>query len=385
MSKSNSIQQQKILVSVVGCNSYNQQEIDSAITQALEQINFKPKPKSKILIKPNLLSNNTPDQHSITHFTFIDFLCRYFQKYNCDVTIGESSAFYMKEGYTMEAFLSSKTSAIAQKYNIPLIAFENESVRSIPKSKLKFLDELYLPKIIDTFDLIVNVPKLKTHSLMRFTGALKNLFGLVPGGYKQILHYKTKNINEMAEIFLDLYENIKPKTLNVMDGVIGLDGGPSAMGKPKKLGYILASENPTALDVIACQIINYSPSDIPTITMAEKRNLMNLNQIKQIGNFNKIEFKKIQKGPIVDSEPGSILLKEVQAFPKISSKCNLCKKCIPHCPTKCFSIINNKLIFDNSKCIHCYTCVPVCPENAIGLETSFTYKILSIIRRIVNL
>lgn len=373
-------------VSVIPCNSYSQSEIDSAIEKSLEQINFKVKPGSKVLIKPNLVSINTPEQHSVTHYTLIDYLCRYFLKNNCSVTIGESSSFYLP-GYTMRAYKTSKIYEISKKYSVPLVAFEYEKVISIPKEKLKFLDELFIPKIINDFDLIVDVPKIKTHALMRFTGALKNLFGIAPGGYKQILHLKTKNINEMADIILDLYENLKPKILSVADGVVGLDGGPSAVvGKPKKIGYILSSMNPIALDVIACQMIGYSPEDIPTITMAEKRNLIKIENVKALWEFNKIKFEKLQKGPILDdTKPASPLVTKTHAFPKATSKCNLCGECVSYCPVKAFEIKNDKLVLNKEKCISCYSCIPVCPVKALKLEEQPMGKIFSFIRGLLKI
>ncbi len=372
-------------VSIVPCDSYKQNEIDDAIEKALGKINFEIKPRSKILIKPNLVSQNTPEQGSVTHYTLIDFLCRYFQRKNCEVVIGESSSFYIK-GYTQLAYKTSKIADVAKKYSIPLVAFENEKIVSVPQKNLKFLDELYLPEMINDFDLIVDVPKLKTHMLMRFSGALKNLYGIPPGGYKQLLHLKTKNINEFAEILLDIYQSIKPKILSVMDGVVGLDGGPAAvLGKPKKVGYILASMNPLALDVVACQIIGYSPEDLPTITLAEKRKLINVKDVQVFGKFNKVIFDKLQNGPIVDIKKESALITKTYAVPRVTSKCNLCKKCISRCPTGAYKIENKKLKFDKSKCISCYSCVPICPVGAIKLKEFKMNKFFTFVRRIFRI
>lgn len=378
------MKEMKKTVSVVPCSSYEQKEVDSAIETALEKIKFKVKPKLKILIKPNILAQNTPDQHSITHYTLVYSLCKYFKDKKCDVTLGESSAFY-QGGYTKGSFKTSKIQDVADRLKIPVVLFEDEPIKTIGKKKLKFLDKLYLPKTLDEFDLIVDVPKLKTHMLMRFTGAVKNLYGLVPGGYKQILHLKTRNINDLAGIFLDIYENLKPKMLCVMDAVIGLDGGPASVtGKPTKVGYILASEDPFALDSVACQMIGYSPDDITTLTVGKKRKLFNPVNVKVIGTYKKTKFKKLLKGPIEDSDPNSIFITETHAWPKINRKCTLCGKCIDYCPVKALYIKNGKVKVDKNKCISCYTCVKQCPVDAIGLKLSFKGKLLCAFRRIVK-
>ncbi len=373
----------KEVVSIVNCKDYEQNNVNNAVNKALSEIKFNIKKGAKIIIKPNMLGINKPKHHSITHYSLIDALCKYFIDKKCKVVIGESSSFYQR-GYTLKAYKSSKIYDIAKKYGIELIAFENEEIYKV-KGKLKFLDELFLPKKINDFDLIVNVPKLKTHSLMRFSGALKNLYGIVPGGYKQLLHHKTKNINDMAEIFLDLYENIKPPILNIMDAVVGLDGGPSAIiGKPKKLGYILASENPLALDVIACQIIGYSPTDIPTITMAVKRKLINIKDINKIGNFNITKFKKLKTGKIEGSRKKTIFTTETHTWPTVNNKCNNCGICIEYCPVKAISEKDGKAVIDKEKCIFCYTCIPKCPQKAIYHKTTFMNKFIRFVRFITG-
>jgi len=376
-------------VSVIKCDSYEQNKIDKAIEEALKKINFNVKPNSKILIKPNLVSVNTPEQGSITHYTLIDFLCRYFLAKKCSVVIGESSAFYIK-GYTEKAYHTSNIYDIAKKYSVPLIEFENEKIVSVNKKNLKFLDELYMPEMINKFDLIVDVPKLKSHMLMRFSGAIKNLYGIVPGGYKQLLHQKTKDINDMAEIFLDVYESLTPKILSIIDGVVGLDGGPAAViGKPKEIGYILASMNPFALDVIACQIIGYSPKDLPTITMAEKRKLIDSKKVKQIGKFKAVKFEKLVKGPIEKRNKDSVLITKTFAHPKANYKCTFCGKCVKRCPVNAISLENKngtkKWVLDKEKCISCYSCVSVCPVNAINLKDTFTNKFIVFLRRILKI
>lgn len=373
------------IVSVNRCDSYDQKEIDNSIEKCLEEINFKIKPNSKILIKPNLVSNNSPEQHSITHYTLIDFLCRYFLEKKCSVVIGESASFYI-QGYTNSAYKTSKIYELAEKYSVPLVAFEDEKIVKVQTKKLKFLNELYLPEMINDFDLIVNVPKLKTHALMRLSGAVKNLYGIVPGGYKQILHLKTKNINEMAEIILDVYESLKPKILTVADAVIGLDGGPAAViGKPKKIGYILASMNPLALDVIACQMIGYLPEDLPTLTLAEKRKLVDLKKIKQIGSFEKVQFEKLKKGPVVDFKKQSALVTKTYAIPSANYKCTLCGKCADYCPAKAISIENKKWKLDKSKCVYCYSCVQVCPNKAIKLKIQPMNHFFIFVRRLFRI
>lgn len=364
-------------VSIVSCKDYDQ--ADEAVQIALQKANITLPKRGKILIKPNLLAQNTPDQHTITNYKLIAAICKLLK--NCKIYIGDSAAFY-QTGYTWGAFKTSKIEEVAKEYGAELIAFEDEPMQEV--RKLKFLKKLYLPKIIKDFDLIINVPKLKTHALMRFSGAVKNFYGIVSGGYKQYLHLSSNSINEFAQVVLDVYQNL-PKSISIMDAVYGLDGGPAAItGTPKNLGYILASKDPFALDSVACKLIGYSWQDITTLTQAKKRKLFDPKNVKEIGDYETTEFKHLQKGPIEYHNPHTLSIDETHAWPCATLDCKKCGKCVNYCPVHAASLGENKAEFDLKKCIFCYTCVPQCPSKAIKLKSSFIGNVIQVGRRIIG-
>ncbi len=236
-------------VSVVECGSYELEEVYAAVKKALCQINFVIPENKMVLLKPNLMSQNSPEQHSVTHYALVDALCRMLKEKNCRIVIGDSSAFYQK-GLTKEAFKTSKIKEVADKYGATLIAFEEaplvlvpidigRTVKTVPsrvlpakqnmKTSPSYLQELYLPQILFDVDLVINVCKLKTHGSMRLSGAIKNMFGCLPGGYKQRIHMWVDNKFELSDVILNIHESVKP-ALSVMDAVYSLDGGPSAIG-----------------------------------------------------------------------------------------------------------------------------------------------------------
>ena len=375
------------LVSVIKLNKYEINETYKSVKKSIAEINFKiPKDKT-ILIKPNILAQNKPQQYSITHYIVVDAICRIFKEKNCKIIIGESIAFYQK-GLTKKAFITSRIQEVADKYNAELIPFDEQPLIRIT-SKLTGLKEIYLPKILIDTDFVINVPKLKTHSGLRLSGGIKNMFGCIPGGYKQKMHIAVNNDFELSDIFIDICEIVKPK-LTIMDAVIGLDGGPSAMGNPIKVGRILASTNPASLDVIASMIIGYKPEEISTLIKAKARKLISdFNNIKIIGDLPRVRFKKIIRGPIkIQKKKDDMFITDTFVSPVIKfSKCNFCYECIKFCPVNAVKKINNniKIIIDYDKCINCYYCLSACPNNAIKTKSSFKNKFINFMRLILNI
>ena len=375
-------------VSLSDADNYTLDVISGAILKNITDLKFPIPCGKKILLKPNILAQNRPDQHSITHYIFIEALCKILLEHNNKITIGESIAFYQK-GLTKKAFITSKLEDIVRKYNITLVAFDEEKPVRI-KEKITSNIPLYLPQIIFSQDLIINLPKLKTHSGLRLSGAVKNLFGCIPGGYKQKIHIYSRNDFELSDVFLDLVQIIKP-AINIMDAVYGLDGGPSAAGKPVFTGKIIAAYNPVALDIVASGILGYKPEEISTLIRAKERKMINdFNDIKITGTIPKAVFKKLIKAPIKTVKPkDNMFVTDTFVNPVINaSKCNLCQECIEFCPVNAIkkNSSNNKVpLIDYGLCINCYYCLKACRQCAFTTKASFKNKFINFMRFILNI
>ncbi len=370
----------KVIIQEV--DSYDINKIISAVKESLKLF---PLPKGKkILLKPNVFSQNFPYQHSITHFTIVEALCKILKENGYDVFIGESIAFYQK-GLTEKAFKTSGISELAVKYNANLIPFEKE--KSCKNSLgLTILKKLYLPEILFKVDGIINIPKLKTHSAMRFSGAVKNMYGCIPGGFKQKAHLIARNDFEFSEILIDLVLLLKP-ALNIMDAIYGLDGGPTAIGKPRKLGVILFSDDPFALDVIASKMIGYAPEDISYLIRAKERGLVDFDRIEIIGNFKQKRLKSLIKGEFAKETKESIFVTETFVYPYVKNKkCNKCYKCVEFCVPQAIKIGNNGYpVVNYTECVFCYFCLSNCPKNAIKVKSTFLNKFINFVRFILRI
>src|SRR4030042_1042552 len=191
-------------VSIVECKSYNQKQVERAIKKSLELINFRFEKNKKVLLKPNLVvANAKHPEATVTNKSIIEAICKILKKNKCQIFIGESSF-----TDTSDCFKKYNLDKIAKKYNAKLIIFEQDRLVKIHNSHAKILDSFPISKTLKEADLIINLPKLKTHLLTKYTGAVKNLYGVIPGGLKQRLHNKAHGEINFSNMLLDIYEKI---------------------------------------------------------------------------------------------------------------------------------------------------------------------------------
>lgn len=373
-------------VSAVFCSSYDPDYMYHAVQDALNRIGFSLPDNKTVLIKPNLMAQNKPEQHTITHFALIDALCRILDEHGCKIKIGDSSAFYQK-GMTVKAFETSGLREVADRYGAKLVPFEKQPLVKIETGSKGPIKELYIPRILLDVDMVINACKLKSHGSMRLSGALKNMFGCLPGGYKQKMHIWAGNESELADIMLDIHDIVKP-SVSIMDAVIALDGGPTALGHPVRMERILASTNAAALDVVGCRMIGYDPGEVELLANALKRNMIHsYDDVELIGDIVPKHFKHLKKGAFTKGKvKSSIFVTDTYVNPEIDRiDCNRCGHCVEICPVNAITFLNGKVSVDEDRCINCYRCCYECPVGAIKVSSSLLNKMIRAVRTIFRL
>lgn len=349
-------------VAVVKCRTYNQKEVDRAVENSLKLINFQIKNNSKVLIKPNIVGN-FPKKQIIctTHPALIEAVCKILKKHNCKIIIGDSP-FTNPE----LSFRASGIEKIAKKYGRMLI-FEQDSLIAIHDKKAKVLKKFRIAKTLKNVDLIINMPKMKTHSLTKYTGAVKNLYGIIPGGMKQRLHMKAVGEKKFSNLLVDICQNIKPE-LTIMDAVIAMEGDGPTSGDPKKTGLILASKNGIAIDMVACKIMGVNPREIFYLNQAVKRKLYPDFKFKSVGAEIKNLHFRIPTSHM-KSKVKRLIRKIFGEKPIIcnTKKCIRCSLCAKKCPAKAITL-NLYPEIDKKKCIRCFCCIEICPRDAMMVK-----------------
>jgi uncharacterized protein (DUF362 family)/NAD-dependent dihydropyrimidine dehydrogenase PreA subunit len=353
--KNNTMQKHK--VSVVECNSYDNKELNKSLLESLKNIDFNFKKNQKILIKPNILSAENPDNAVTTHPAIIEELCKILKKYGSDIYIGDSSGIRTKNALKVSGI--DKLSKYAKILNFDIL--EKKEYDLYKKAK-----NIPLPKILSEFDLIINMPKLKTHGLTGVTLSVKNLYGCIIGLTKSYLHVKFPNPKEFSRLLLEIEKTVKPD-LNIIDGIWGLEGnGPGSAGTPIKSNVIIAGTNPYAVDIIASELMGFKSNDIYTNRFSN----INKEDIVILGNNIKLNFKKPEFSIL------RLFLPIQKLFPKSricfdKDKCIKCLLCEEKCPVKAINI-NPTQTCNHKKCIRCLCCIEVCPNAAITLKEHWT-------------
>jgi len=267
------------------------------------------------------------------------------------------------------------TNSVPKVVAIPLppLKFKNIGGEVIEvEVKSKYLDKIIISRVFTDVDYIINVPKFKTHGLVKITGAIKNMYGMIPGGKKAQLHTLNHSVKEFAELLVDIYQ-IRIPDLNIMDAIIGMEGNGPTNGKPRSINKILCSDNGVAIDTVMATMMGLQSSMIETIQIANERGLgeMDLHKIEIDGKLETIsDFKTPEKG--IFHKIGRFMtpytFKYAQVKPIVDKqKCKKCYQCIKVCPTKAMQIKNGFPEADRKQCISCFCCDEHCPYSAIIL------------------
>ncbi len=369
-------------VSLVKCKSYEPNLVQGAIRKAIDLIGGITgfiKPESGVLVKPNLLMAKEPEFGITTHPEVVRAVIKILKEINCKIFVGDSSDVWGNQIEDAdEVYLRSGIKKISEEEGVELVKFD----------KRRWHRKIPLTTWLDDCDYLVNLPKFKTHNYTILTGAIKNLFGLVPGTYKTELHKNNFNLNDFSKMLVDIYETARP-TLTIVDGIVAMEGdGPGTGGKLRQMNLLLASCDGVAVDCLMAQIMGIQPYDILSTREAAKRGLgaANINSISVLGE--KLEdvtgepFLLPSTSTLIKRVPKPILelaKRLIKYYPYIErDNCISCAACIQACPNKIISMKNDRIVFDYSKCIACFCCQEVCPTSAIKVKKSIFAKLIGL-------
>ena len=212
------------------------------------------------------------------------------------------------------------------------------------------------------------------------------MFGCVPGGHKQRIHVLSANAFELSDAFLAIHRLVRP-ALAVMDAVVGLDGGPAAIGRPVQVGRLLAATNAAALDVVACRIIGYEPSEVATLERAQASGMIgDFNDVEVLGTIEPHHFKRLVRGPIARSKDSDgFFVTATSVDLKVTAACSRCRACIGACPVAAITDSGRRVAIDRQLCLNCYHCLAVCPEDAIRIDPSPMNSVVRGVRAVTGI
>jgi len=376
-------------VSIQPCAAYEPSTVRHALDAALLPLGGMAafvSPGQTVLLKVNLLSKASPDRAVTTHPEVVRALIAAVRDAGGVVSVGDSPGGPNTPALARGIFRESGIADVCESEGVPLLLLDDESVR-VPNPSGALYGAFTLGKAVVDADVVITVPKFKTHGFMMFTGAVKNLFGCIPGLEKAQYHLKVPDRDDFGSMLIDLLLAVRP-ALAVMDAVVGMEGEGPAGGTPRQVGALIASADCIALDMVASAMAGLDPGEVYSTRAAIRRGLApaSLDGVDLAG----AEWRDL--APLSFALPARDLsalmgpawmrrrlrawttARPVLAHPE---RCTRCEKCSASCPVDAISVTSGGPSFDRDACIRCYCCQELCPPQAIGLRVPPAARILS--------
>lgn len=364
-------------VSIARCESYDPEMVKHALLAALEPIHGLDwvTPGMKIAIKANLMMRVKPEQAATVHPQVAVALCALLVERGASVVLGDSPG-----GPFSAAYLAPIYSSTGMRQVIQAGAALNEdfSIREVSNPDAVEARAFQVTNYLLEADAIINLCKLKTHGLMAYTGACKNLFGAVPGMRKSEYHYRYTTHETFANMLVDICEWCKPR-LSIGDAVVAMEGNGPSGGSPRFMGALLASLNPHALDLAGAHLMNLRATDVPTLQAAYQRGLVPqetsaLNVYGDLASFVIPDFRQTPKHDVQlwgskNPTVARILSRLFASRPRINrAECIGCGECETVCPAAAIRVQHHRASIDADKCIRCFCCQEFCPRGIITVH-----------------
>jgi len=384
----------KTRVSLVRIEDYSSEKIRKGLSESLALHGGLKKlvpSKSSIFIKINHLSPASPPEKAIiTHPAFTKEVIKLLLELNCHITVGDDIQSKEEDG-----FIASGYRQMCEEQGVRLINLKETGFQEVD-CRGQLLKKAYISSKILEADVVINLPKLKTPSFTIYTGAVKNMYGIIPHGLRLHYHRLYQRNEIFSQMLVDIFSCVPPH-ITIMDAITAMEGeGPSA-GNPKPLGLVLASQDAVAVDAVAAELIGIPPEEIFSIQNAHERGLGigRMEEIEVLGEM----VQEVRKEDFKHSALAvGFLRRKIPAFlyayfqdqliftPKVrENKCTGCMECVEVCPAHVVREQGNKVIIQKNLCIHCMCCHEVCRFQAIKLKQrpigKFIRKAASLYRR----
>jgi uncharacterized protein (DUF362 family)/Pyruvate/2-oxoacid:ferredoxin oxidoreductase delta subunit len=336
-------------------------------------------PGQRVLVKPNLLADAAPEQAVTTHPELVRHVIRALRRAGAAVQVGDSPASAMN---VERVWQKSGIGEVCQSEQVPLLSFEQGGLRQVEKDGFTF----GVAKAAYEADLIINLPKVKTHALTTLTAAVKNFYGLLPGYQKAQLHKAYPKPSHFSLLLRALYAALPP-SFSIADGIVGMEGEGPANGTPVALGFLAASRDAVALDLALCQVLRMDPRRVPYLKdvahLPPERGFTATGDTPRLPRLLKIPSGA---GHLLQILPESLvrcIAPLIWVRPAFNRNCVACGRCVAACPAQALQVARGALpVLQAKRCIACCCCHEVCPVKAIHMRRSPLLRLLGTFREL---
>lgn len=370
-------------IAVTHNEDYNQKKISEAIEKHFEMLGVSNmlNSKTRVLIKPNLLMKRRPNEFTTTHPSLIIGIAEALKKRGVSkIVLADSPGGPYNKAAVSGIYEVCGMKSAAEKagfeLNYDFGSFERKTRTN------RVLNSFTIINPIAESDFIIDVGKLKTHAMTNMSGAVKNLFGTIPGLMKPEFHWRFPDKKLFCDMLVELCETINPD-ICIIDAVTAMEGDGPSGGTEFDAGMIVSSTNPYNLDLALTKIIGINPDDVFTVAKAKELgySIQSADKLSFVGDelktykFKLPNVKSLSFYEFIPKPLRAVSKLYIDKFlttrPVIRKKdCIGCGKCAESCPAKTINIIDRKAVIDYSKCIKCFCCHEMCPVKAIDIKRS---------------
>lgn len=361
------------------CGSYDYEKIKAAVDKLFDALSLDKliQPGDKVVIKPNLVMKSKPEAAIITHPLVVAAVGSRVKALGGDVTIAESAGGLYNTTALKSSYAACGYEKMAEQYGLKLNLDCGYGTMEAPHG-LRCKSFTIIDPLREA-DVIIDVAKLKSHCLTTMSGAVKNMFGSVPGLMKPEFHCRFPDRMDFGTMLVDLCETVRP-TIAIVDAVDAMEGNGPSGGQPRHVGALLGGVNPYNVDLVGAKLMHMEPYEIEMLQSAIDRGLCpdSAEKVTVLGesmekfiveDFLQPESKSNDFIGRVPKPLRPLAEKLATPRPKIRVKdCVGCGKCAESCPQHTIAIQNRKAVITYSKCIKCFCCHEMCPAKAIDIK-----------------
>lgn len=322
-----------------------------------------------VLIKPNVLRGSAADEGVVTHPAVLRAVVEKVERMGpAAIVVGDNPGLF---GYGDNEACFTQTGLMeAAKGHYRNIGNDSRRMPFNPD----FMANVSISQAVLEADVVISLPKFKTHGLTLITGAIKNSYGHLPGAQKARLHQAAGNPQRFQEVVVEVFR-LRVPDLFIMDAVVGMEGNGPASPDLRDIGCILAADNAVAMDAVVAHMMGCDPGRLPFLQKAKSMGLgdYDLDQIEVEGELKQVPDFKLP--PLIAADrPNAAAVRAMLDSKAIlrpkadPEQCTGCGTCVDQCPVEALTMDDALPVVDQELCIACFCCQEICPEKAITLQ-----------------